>query len=214
MERKYKVVVCERCGFEIKCQFEKHFKSCDGRGPRRKRKKQGFGWSKGLTKDSDKRLKKLSDKLKERSKSGKWVISGYKHNEEMRKILSDKMKKRYESGWESTAGRCRKIDYESPVAGKIKVDGNWELRVAKYLDDIGVRWIRNKKRFKYFNHLKNKESTYCPDFYVFDWGCYLEVKGYKTELDDIKWQQFLEKLEIWDRKKLNSLGIETRYKKT
>lgn len=207
MSRKYNVTVCNKCGFEIKCGFEKHFKSCDGRGPRRKREKQGFGWSKGLTKDNDIRLKKLSDKLKGRKHSG------YKHTSMMKKMLSDKMKKRYESGWESTAGRCKKISYESPIAGKIKVDGNWELRVAKYLDDIKVNWERNKKRFEYFNHLKNRISTYCPDFYVSDWKCYLEVKGYKTDLDEIKWSQFSEKLEIWDKKKLDSLGIDTKYRK-
>jgi hypothetical protein len=55
--------------------------------------------------------------------------------------------------------------------------------------------------------------TYCPDFYVYDWDIFIEVKGYKTELDEIKWSQFEEKIEIWDKKKLNDLDIDTSYKK-
>ena len=123
------------------------------------------------------------------------------------------MLERYSNGWESTAGRCKKITYISNIAGEIKVDGNWELQVAKYLDSLNVLWIRNKKRFKYFNTIKQKISTYCPDFYVYDWKSYIEVKGYKTELDDIKWKQFTEKLEIWDKKKLVDLGLDIKYKK-
>jgi len=64
-----------------------------------------------------------------------------------------------------------------------------------------------KKRFTYNNTIKNCMSTYCPDFYIYDWNCYIEVKGYKTELDDIKWEQFKESLQIWDKNKLLSLGI-------
>ena len=55
------------------------------------------------------------------------------------------------------------------------------------------------------------ESTYCPDFFVIDWNKYIEVKGYKTELDEIKWTQFEEKLEIWDKNKLKSLGIKAKW---
>ena len=55
------------------------------------------------------------------------------------------------------------------------------------------------------------ESTYCPDFFVIDWNKYIEVKGYKTELDEIKWTQFEEKLEVWDKNKLKSLGIKAKW---
>lgn len=200
---------CPKCKFEIKANYEKHLNYCDGRGPRRSRPKVGFGWSKGLTKETDPRVKKISEGMK----SSNYVYKSHIHTEETKLLLSNLMKERYESGWESTAGRCRKIEYESPIAGKIKVDGNWELRVAEYLDKLGINWIRNKKRFKYFNSLKNSYSTYCPDFYVKDWDIFIEVKGYKTELDEIKWSQFNNKLEIWDKEKLKDLGIDIKYKK-
>jgi hypothetical protein len=190
---------CIKCGFIIKANFERHTNYCDGSGPRRSRPKVSHGWSKGLTKDTDERIKRLSNSLK--------LKTPIKHTDETKLLLSNLIKKRYEDGWESTAGRCKKIEYNSKVAGIIKVDGSWELKVSIYLDSIGVKWIRNKKRFTYNNTIKNCTSTYCPDFYIYDWNCYIEVKGYKTELDDIKWEQFKESLQIWDKNKLLSLGI-------
>jgi len=45
------IYTCTKCGFEIKASIKKHVSSCDGRGPRRKRKKIGHstkgGWNKG-----------------------------------------------------------------------------------------------------------------------------------------------------------------------
>jgi len=206
-----KAKTCEKCNFLIKQNFEKHFNYCDGSGPRRK--KPGFGsgkgWSKGLTKDTDYRVMKISEGMK----NSNYIYKPHNHTEETKNKISQLMIDRYATGWESTAGRCKKIEYVSNVAGIIKVDGNWELRVAKYLDTLSVKWIRNKKRFKYNNTIKNCISTYCPDFYVYDWNIFIEVKGYKTELDEIKWIQFKEKIEIWDKNKLNDLGIDTSYKK-
>lgn len=161
-------------------------------------------WNKGLTKDTDVRLQNTS----ELNKLNPVFKVGHAHTEETKKMLSEKMYERYKTGWNSTAGRCKKYDYISPTAGLIKVDGTWELKTAIYLDSLGIVWSRNKKRFQYFNELKNKNSTYCPDFYLNDSDTYIEVKGYKTELDNIKWKQFEYKLEIWDKKKLISLGIE------
>jgi hypothetical protein len=205
------IKICPKCNYEIKnCNYEKHLNSCNGRGPRSKRPGYGkgiLGWSKGLNKHNDERVRKISESLKGKPHKGS------SHTDETKLQLSNIIKERYASGWESTAGRCKKIDYFSIVAGNVKVDGNWEHRVCIYLDEIGVEWIRNKKRFSYFNSIKNSNSTYCPDFYVKDWDFYIEVKGYKTELDEIKWKQFEYKLEIWDKKKLDSLGIDTKYKR-
>lgn len=61
-------------------------------------------------------------------------------------------------------------------------------------------------RFPYIN-LKGKNSTYCPDFWVEDWNTFIEVKGYKTDLDDCKWRQFKEPLKVWNLNKLKKLGI-------
>ena len=133
-----------------------------------------------------------------KSKKGKggW-IKGKSHSRKSREKMSKTRTEMYINGWEAkSCGKAKKYKYISPVAGEVCVDGKWELGVAKYLDKIKVIWKRNKKRFPYIN-LRGKLSTYCPDFYVYDWSCYIEVKGYKIDLDRCKWSQFSDCLQIW-----------------
>ena len=132
------------------------------------------------------------------------VWLGRTHSKETKEKMSDSRKRLYESGWEPVCGRAKKYKHISPIAGEVLVDGTWELKVAKYLDSIGVNWCRNKKRFLYIN-LSGNQSTYQPDFYVEDWATYLEVKGYETELDRCKWSQFTEPLLIWRKAEIETL---------
>lgn len=149
-------------------------------------------WNAGKTKETDERVKRQSQSLKGRDIG---FTKGSKHSEEWKKGQSERMNKLYESGWEPVCGRCKKYEYTSPIAGHIKVDGTWELKVATFLDTTNLKWKRNKKRFSYTKP-DGKKSTYQPDFYIEDWNCYVEVKGYETELDQSKWSQFKEKLKI------------------
>ena len=132
------------------------------------------------------------------------TFSGKKHSDESKKKMSLKIIERYENGWEPKAGRCKKYDYESTIAGKIKVDGTWELIFCKYLDAKGLTWARNKKRFPYIRP-DGVVATYQPDFYVEDWKTYVEVKGYETALDRAKWVQFPEPLKVLRRKEIGEL---------
>ena len=182
-------------------------KTKDGNHPR----KNKAPWNKGLTKETNSSLTKSSNTLKKRFKTGDLEPSfkGQTHTKEAREKIRISINNRYANGWEVKCGRSPKIDYESPIAGKIKVDGSWELAVAKYLDSLNVVWRRNKKRFKYYNEIKKRESTYCPDFYIEDWNTYLEVKGYETDLDKCKWMQFTEPLIIWKKEDLINRNILT-----
>lgn len=105
---------------------------------------------------------------------------------------------RYEQGWMPKAGRCKKIQYDSKIAGTVLLDGTWELTAAQYMDKMQWTWLRNTKRFPYIN-LKGVLSHYTPDFYVKELDGYLEVKGYETELDRCKWAQFNEGLTVWKK---------------
>lgn len=113
---------------------------------------------------------------------------------------SIQIKKRYEQGWLPKAGRCKKIEYNSQIAGIITVDGTWELLVAKFLDTTGLQWDRNTRRFPYY--FENVERNYTPDFYVKDFDVYIEVKGYKTLKDTAKWEQFKNKLLILQKNEI------------
>jgi hypothetical protein len=132
-------------------------------------------------------------------------LSDDKKNE-MKQKLRNNMMIKYQNGFEVKCGRAPKYSYESPIAGNIKVDGSWELKVAKYFDTLNINWIRNKKRFNYINEL-GKYATYCPDFYIIDFDCYIEVKGYKIKKDECKWSQFTENLQVWEKSKLKELDI-------
>lgn len=152
-------------------------------------------WNKGLTAATDQRIAKSSQKAQAS------LINYYKinppklHTPEAKQKISNDMKARYASGWETVCGRAKKYDYVSPIAGKIKVDGTWELTTAQLLDKIGIQWVRNKKRFDYI-HLNGNEATYLPDFYLPGIDTYLEIKGFQTELDLKKWAEFKPKLYV------------------
>jgi hypothetical protein len=129
-----------------------------------------------------------------------------KHTEEFKEKQRERIIARYETGWMPKAGRCKKYKHISPIAGEVYLDGTWELKVAKWLDEKEYNWKRNTKRFQYTN-LKGTISHYVPDFWVNELNSYIEVKGYETELDRCKWSQFKYPLIIWKRKELTEMKI-------
>lgn len=144
-----------------------------------------------------------SKKLK--GKPSSWHTLTKPYQDTLREQRRERILKRYQSGWMPKAGRCKKYDYYSPIAGSVKLDGTWELKVAKWLDDQQLTWERNNKRFPYI-HLNGKQSHYVPDFWVEEWNAYLEVKGYETKLDRCKWSQFADKLIIWKKNEIDRIS--------
>lgn len=208
---------CKYCGKEIinKGSLISHEMCCKSNPDKIKHKRGAGGWpkgrptwNKGLTKETSEIMKKKGDDLHQRYVAGELhgTFRGKTHSPEAREKISEAIKKRYEKGWMPKAGRCEKIDYNSPIAGLIKVDGTWELAVAQYLDQQQLRWTRNTKKFDYVDDSGNKRK-YTPDFYVESWGAYLEIKGYETDLDRAKWRNFPEKLVVWKKKELKENGV-------
>ena len=202
-----KEIECPKCGHILKGNLKAHMEKCDGQGTKKSKKKNskfkglGKNWLKGKKYNeiySDEKCTEIIQKLR--------INCQHAHTDETKLKLSNIIKERYKNGWECKCGRAPKIQYESLIAGNIKIDGSWELKVAQYLDKIKVSWIRNKKRFDYVNE-KNTISTYCPDFFVYDWNTYIEVKGYQTDKDLLKWAQFVEPLIVWKKKELKELNI-------
>jgi len=111
---------------------------------------------------------------------------------EFRKRHQDAMKRAVEhhpeSYTSSNRGRTKQIEYDG-----IKFQGQWELDFYKWAKDQGLAPIRPEKGFPY---VWNGERTYFPDFYIAAIDSYIEVKGYETERDRAKWDQFPEKLHI------------------
>lgn len=122
--------------------------------------------------------------------------------EEMKNKISSSMKRVVKEKPESyngvnINGKVKKYDYKG-----IKLDGSWELIVAQYLDFNNIKWERTRKGFEYI--WNNDKHIYYPDFYLTDYNVYIEVKGFETERDYIKWKS-LSNLIIIKRKEIDDI---------
>ena len=75
-----------------------------------------------------------------------------------------------------------------------------EFLFLKFLDRQKILWNKNKSYFKY--KWQDKLHKYLPDFYLPEFDCYIEVKGYIIEKDIAKWTQFPYKLFVVTGKEL------------
>ena len=105
-----------------------------------------------------------------------------KHSESMKRAVNNNP----EAYSSSNRGRVKQIIFEG-----VTFQGNWELDFYKWCVKQNIQCVRNNKGFKYE---WNGTRTYYPDFYLPEKEVYIEVKGYKTERDSAKWEQFPEKL--------------------
>lgn len=213
--------ICSKCGFEIKTNRLKHEKVCDGRGPRGQRPKRytGQGWNKGLKraeifgeeKASIIRKQVIDTKVKNGTLNS-WMRMSPEAKKKFAEARRQEINKRYSEGWQPTAGRCKKYKYTTKGGECIAVDGSWELLVAYYFDFKDLKWERNKRRFKYFNEIENRNAHYTPDFFLPDTETFIEVKGYNDKLSKCKQKQFLLKIEMYGKEKIESLELETGVK--
>lgn len=93
---------------------------------------------------------------------------------------------------------------------KVKYQGvylhsSWEVAYAKYLDEKNIKWERPKNGFSY--EYDEKERLDYPDFYLPEKNQYIEVKGYKTEKDEVKWEDFQQDLKVLRKQDLLEMGI-------
>ncbi len=75
-------------------------------------------------------------------------------------------------------GRSKALLYESPIAGKMKLNKE-EIEIAKVLDEAHLNWKRNLKGFPYITQ-DGTSRKYYPDFYIIDYDLYVEYKGWIT----------------------------------
>lgn len=103
-------------------------------------------------------------------------ISGWRKGKHLSDEHKQKLSKKAieHSYWEHRSRNP--IIYESSIAGKMNLDSYWELAVAKRLDSMNVTWYRPKLSLEYFDN-KGQKRYYCPDFFVKDYGCFIEVKS-------------------------------------
>lgn len=146
---------------------------------------------------SDATRKKISESRKRRS--SEW-------NVENGKRISMAIQKKVAAGeWHTSLAKHMHFNYNGN-----DLHGSWEVAYATYLDTHGINWIRCKQQFPYT--FENKLRKYTPDFYLIDTDEYVEIKGYQTEKDIAKWDQFPidKKLTVLTRTELISMGIKVK----
>lgn len=100
----------------------------------------------------------------------------------------------------NVCGRVKNITYLSRTGEEIILKGSWEYMVAKFLDDNNISWTNNIHPFEYvYNDTKH---FYFPDFYLYDYDIYLEVKGYKRDKDIAKWNNFPKLLVVLEKREI------------
>jgi hypothetical protein len=72
----------------------------------------------------------------------------------------------------------------------VSMHSTWEANFAKWLDLSGIKYKYEPKTFELI--INKKETTYTPDFYLPEFDCYIEIKGYWRDDAKIKFETFIE----------------------
>jgi hypothetical protein len=127
-------------------------------------------WNKGLTKETDERVaknaKSLSNTIQKQIRDGVYVAR--KMGEDSKKILSEIQ------SLKNRGGKSKWYEINGT-----KVQGSWEYNIALILNALKIQWYKptvNNDIWKYI--IDGKERSYSPDFYLIDYNCWLEIKGY------------------------------------
>ena len=139
-------------------------------------------WNKGLTKETDKRIRKYSIKCSERQKEK------YDKHPEIKEQISNSVKKLWKSSLYRKHMINKIINREinprcgSGMGGLRKdighpVRSTWEANVCRILQFLNIEYDYEPEKFVF----EKEEMTYTPDFYIPDWDIYWEIKGYMNE---------------------------------
>lgn len=140
-------------------------------------------WNKGLTKENDERINKLSKKLSIIFTG----ISTHPQTEETRQKISATAKKNGKSG-----GYRQGAGYKNIKKGFYKgywCDSSWELAFLIYCLEHNITIKRNTDKFPYY--MENKLYYYIPDFII--GNTYIEIKGRVDSKCKYKFEQFPDK---------------------
>lgn len=109
-------------------------------------------------------------------------------------------------------GKTKWYDYTHSSGTVYKVQGTWELKFIKWLDQNNMEFTCHRGKIPYTAR-DGSLHNYYPDFFVNDWNCYADPKGehwYKKQIE--KFELLTEQhpditIRILHRKDLVKLGI-------
>ena len=124
-----------------------------------------------------------------------------------KELMSAASKKAGCGGYRRGSGRGKGGWYKG-----IYCDSTWELAWIIYSLDHNVKFQRNKQSFEYF--FEGKYLKYYPDFIIHkEHKEYVEIKGYETNQNKAKQNQFPHKLTVLYQKDLKEIFeyVKTKY---
>jgi hypothetical protein len=144
-------------------------------------------WNKGLTAETDERVRRNTESVRKYYEDNPNIKRKPLSEAHKAKISATINNKVVEGTWHASLARNMHYNYRG-----IDLHGMWELRFAEWLDVNNIEWRRPSESFTYT--FEGVERQYTPDFYLIDSNTYIEIKGYKTDKDQAKWEQFPENL--------------------
>ena len=174
---------CQYCGkqcknlnslkqHELRCKENPNRKCCNNISNK--------GWAKGLTKETDYRINKLSVSKKNYHKTHEGTFTGKHHSEETKKKLSESQLKVNHAN-HNRYSKCKKGYFDG-----IFFMSTWELAYYIYIKNnfpyLDIRKCVDRFQYEY----EGKKHYYTPDFIVNN--CIIEIKGQETQLDRIKYE--------------------------
>lgn len=174
--------ICPFCQniFRTRRLLNEHKKECDlntvktsqkyiiDENGKRKLAPGSYAWNKGLTKDSDERVRKQGETFSERYKGtdeGKRIFS-HPQSEEHKQKLREIAFERHLGGWHTS----KTIEYNGT-----SLDSTYEFEVAKTLDENQVKWER--PTYFIWEDTNGIKHRYYPDFYLPEYDVYLDPKN-------------------------------------
>ena len=141
--------------------------------------KKRMNWNKGLSKETDERIRKSAETLSKNIKSGiSKHGSGRASTKEMELIRRKKLSLIRMEYLEKSPNVLWKT-----LSNGIKVQGNWEYNVGEKLLKQGYNISRIRLPY-------DKIHTYTPDFYLGN-NTYIEVKGWLSDRDINKYKKVM-----------------------
>lgn len=139
-------------------------------------------WNKGLTKETDERVKKNTE----------LAINYYKNNggnTKGKKIHSDEFKQKVSErqSTNNSGGRSKWFEIDG-----VYVQGTWERDCVLKFNDLGIDWKKVKKEGLIRYSINERQTTYTPDIYLPEFDITLEIKGYWWGNDEEKMKYVLE----------------------
>jgi ribosomal protein L24E len=143
------------------------------------------------------RVVEMSKSAREKIGNASRAAHKLRWTEDGRKRQSDSMKKAVRDNPESysisnVSGRVKSYDYKDSNGNNVKLKGTWELSVAEFLNKKNIKWTNIIEPFPYY--WNDGWHLYFPDFYLYEYDIYIEVKGFERERDRCKWECLGEKL--------------------